>query len=153
VEAFDVTPVSPGAVDAALTESGDCFDLRWLKARLESDRNTAVESLDALRDLDELPVRADRATVEVIRQVAQGEGAILVDATGTARRMGQGIEPPDWFMDPVHFSREGQKAMAAILAPALASALSLPDPDVEISPPASVDLRTCGSWTCRRAVF
>jgi lysophospholipase L1-like esterase len=152
-EAFDVTPIPPEAVDAALAETGDCFDLRWLKARLEPDRKTATAGLDALRDEDELPVRADRATVELIRHVARQEGAVLVDAAATARQIGQGIEPPEWFNDPVHFSKEGEKAMAAILAPGVAKALGLPEPKVAIDPPATLGLSTCAFWACRKAAF
>ena len=150
-EAFDVRMLSAEAVEAQLKETGKCHDLLWLKARLNDDREAAMETLEQLRDDDSLPVRADRKTIEVIRETALSEDAQLVDIASIARSVGQGIEPPEWFNDPVHFSPPGQQAVAAMFAPVLAQSLGLEKPQVAIEPPVNPSLKICGAATCRAA--
>jgi len=98
---------------------GDCRDLVW--ARAVSDRDH--ETLDWLRDTDPLPTRADGATVEMIRRVAEEEGLLLVDINASFRERGGGLEPEAWFIDNLHPSPRGQRAISRHVAPTLETLL------------------------------
>ncbi len=94
---------------------GDCRDLEWARAVAAGDRDT----LDRLRDEDPLPTRADRATVDMIRRVADEEELLLIDANQSFRERGQGLEPKAWFTDNLHLNGRGHKALAELVAPPL----------------------------------
>ncbi|HJN76144.1 MAG TPA: SGNH/GDSL hydrolase family protein [Myxococcota bacterium] len=106
--------------DALSAEDKDCRDIAWLEAVLDAD----AEILDELRDTDPLPLRADRATVEIIRTVAEDEGVALADVNAALRAEGGGLEPPEHYIDVVHYSVGGHRAVAEVLAPVVDDALA-----------------------------
>jgi len=86
--------------------------------QMDSDRDQALELLRHARDVDPIPLRAPRSAVEAVRALSGDPGVTVVDAVALlptdhnyeapARRL---------FVDPVHFSPEGHRAMASLLAP------------------------------------
>ncbi len=100
---------------------GDCRDLAWARAVVERD----LETLDELRDTDPLPMRADRATVEVVRRVAAEHDARLVDANAAFRKVGGGLEPHGFYLDNLHLRPTGHARIAQLVKPVLEEALGL----------------------------
>ncbi len=99
---------------------GDCRDLEWARAVSDLDH----DALDRLRDTDPLPTRADRATVDMMRRVAEEEeGVLLVDLNARFRERGGGLEPEEWFIDNLHPSPRGQRAVSRHVAPTLETLL------------------------------
>lgn len=143
-EAFDVSHLDRAAV-ADLLAQQDCADLRWLLARLDQD----ADALDALRDADPLPFRADRALVQAVRDLAAEHGAVLADSNARFRQLGGGIEPPALFDDPMHFSEAGHRVLADVVAQALAGPLQRPAAPVLQEPLPARDLAACGDLPCR----
>ena len=102
-----------------------CRDLDYLAARVQWRQEhsaEAAESLDQLRDTDPLPLRASRQTNHIIRELAQQPGVTLADAASVFRAHGDGLEPPQWFADPVHFSDAGHTALAEVIGDAIVAA-------------------------------
>jgi hypothetical protein len=93
----------------------DCPDLLWLHGVVNGD----AEALDRARDLDHLPLRADRETVQLIRKIAEEEGATLVDVDAQLRHRGGGIAPANLFVDQVHYSQAGHRELARLFIDAL----------------------------------
>lgn len=144
-EAFPVGHLDRQQV-AALHAQEDCDDLRWVLARLDQDG----EALDALRDADPLPLRADRAQAQAVRELAEAHGAVLADSNARFRQLGGGVEHPSLFDDPMHFTEQGHRVLGGVVAEALAGALQRrlaePLPSVTLPP---VDLAACGDLPCR----
>jgi lysophospholipase L1-like esterase len=149
-EAWPVDGIATEALAQAETVAPGCRDLAWLRARLEADREAAVAALDALRDADPLPVRADRQMNEIIRSVAKEAGVLLVDADRAARTLGGGVEPTAWFVDLMHLTVPGHDALAIMAALKVASALDLPRPEIAVLPPPVAPFTACGTEACRR---
>ena len=128
--AFPLEDLTVDALEAQLQRWPGCRDLAWLKARmdLEAGESAGREGLEVLRDEDPLPMRADRATVEVIRAVAAEEDVLLADVNQAFRDQGGGLEAAALFADFVHPNVEGQRTIAAVVAPVLAEGLGLPSP-------------------------
>jgi lysophospholipase L1-like esterase len=128
--AFSIEDLDIGALETQLQDWPDCRDLAWLKARLavEAGESAGREELEALRDSDPLPMRADRAIVEVIRTVAAEADVRLADVNLAFRDQGGGLEAVSLFVDFVHPSVEGQRTIAEVVAPVLAEGLGLPSP-------------------------
>jgi lysophospholipase L1-like esterase len=75
-----------------------------------------------LRKLDDL-VPLHRAYVEATRQAARDTGAVLCDAAAAFDALPQPHE--QYFLkDGIHFTEPGDRAMAAVLAPCITSALT-----------------------------
>lgn len=96
-------------------------------ATINSDPQRAAELLRRARDLDRLALRAPSAAQDAMRQIAEEEGAIFVDAE---RLLPQEANVPipnrDLFKDGVHFTAAGHAAVAQLLAPYVAEALNQP---------------------------
>jgi len=97
----------------------------WESGRLEEGR----AALDAIRDTETLPMRADSPTNVALRAV---EGVVLVDADRAFREHGLGLEPSAWWHDAVHPNALGHEALAAVIAPELAATLGIEDPGLAI---------------------
>jgi lysophospholipase L1-like esterase len=109
----------------------DCIQARYLHGRALWDAGRhaeAREHLDAARDLETLPMRADRAMNEDLRALAEQTGVALVDADRAFRARGLGLEPPTWMADVLHPNAAGHQALAALFAPETARLLGRPDP-------------------------
>ena len=105
-----------------IVEDVDCADFHWMRgmqAITTGDMETANRSLDAARDTDPTPLRADQAMSAIVVEVAGAEHVTLVDTRAEARVVGGGIEPPHFFADPVHFSAHGHRFVAEHVASAL----------------------------------
>lgn len=144
-EALAVDGLREADLAAAEQLAPGCADLRWIRARRAGDR----AALDALRDADPLPVRADSTLNGVVRRVAAETGATLVDADGFARMAGNGLEPSAWFLDPMHFTTAGHDALARMVAQGVAPLLALKPPPLAPSPSAELDLAGCAAEGCR----
>ena len=105
--------------------------------------------MDALRDADPLPVRADRKLNAVVRRVAADTGATLVDVDGFARVAGGGIEPCSWFIDPMHFTVAGHDALARMVAQGVAPLLATAPPPLAPAPTVERNLGGCCTEGCR----
>ena len=117
-----VTPV--GNVGAPPTEKSCIFEPCAMKLhndailQLNSDRAEALKLLRQARDVDPIPLRAPRAAVEAVRALDGDSGVTVVDAVALLPTDPR-YEAPSrrLFLDPVHFSPEGHRAMASLLAP------------------------------------
>jgi lysophospholipase L1-like esterase len=91
---------------------------------------TGVQTRDSAllrqaRDLDGVPLRPPTEAEELVRELGSSEaGVTLVDAERELPRE-EGMEiAAEWlFSDPVHFSAQGHRAMAQLLAPAVTKAV------------------------------
>jgi len=93
----------------------------------DPDRSAAL--LVRARDADHPLLTATTESEQIVRAVAAETGATLVDAvSGLPRADGISGPAPDLFLDRIHFSQRGHKAMARLLAPAVAESLELPAP-------------------------
>lgn len=144
-EALPVKQLTDANIAAAESMAPGCPDLAWLRARRSGD----AEQLDALRDTDPLPVRADRTLNGIIRRVAAETGATLVDVEAQARMAGGGLEPSAWFLDPMHLTEDGHDALARMMAQGIASVLSLKAPTLAPAPTTERDLAGCCTEGCR----
>ena len=118
--------------EQTLAWSERCEQGRYLHARAVWEAGGVEEAgplLDAIRDEESLPLRADRATNEGLRAV---EGVVLVDADRAFREAGMGLEPALWWHDAVHPNAAGHEALAALVAPAVAEQLGQPDPGLAL---------------------
>ena len=144
-EAVAVDDLLEADIEAATAMAPECPDLSWLKARRDGDGR----ALDALRDADPLPVRADRKLNAVVRRVAAETGATLVDVDGFARVAGGGVEPCAWFIDPMHFTVAGHDALARMVAQGVAPLLATPPPPLAPAPTVERNLGGCCTEGCR----
>ncbi len=111
-----------------------CSDVQWVRAhqlRAEGQDEAAAEAFDRARDTDAWAIRAGRPTNAIIREVAEEEGAILVDYSARLRAEGRGWEPGPYFSDPLHLSDLGHRALAVLVSEELAPIFGLPDPGIE----------------------
>ena len=77
------------------------------------------------RDADSIPLRAPSYALDMIRRVATEEGVDLVDADSMLpRQPGESYPDTTYFMDVVHFTESGHRAMADLIAPTLGEVLS-----------------------------
>jgi lysophospholipase L1-like esterase len=120
-----VTPV--GNVGAAPTSAScifvPCAGKLHQEAmfQLNSDREQALKLLRHARDVDPIPLRAPRAAVEAVRAFGGEPGVTVVDAVALLPTDPRYQAPSKHlFADPVHFSAEGHRAMAALLSPIVA---------------------------------
>jgi len=112
------------AIDAVLEAQPDCPILLYTRGsrRLQAGHPGACEDLRRANDLDPRPVTASEDMADAIRAAARSSGAALVDLR--AQVLGEHcVPPPSWFEDSVHFSELGHQQVAAILSPAVESAL------------------------------
>ncbi|MFH1462760.1 MAG: SGNH/GDSL hydrolase family protein [Pseudomonadota bacterium] len=95
-----------------------------------TDPVAAAALLRRARDADGLALRADSAMQDSVRAVAAAHpGVVLVDTErGLPREPGLDVPAADLFSDVLHFSVEGHRAMAELIAPALAEALGREGP-------------------------
>lgn len=128
-----VTPVSDLITHPVIShcETEPCAIELWRQARQvgPSDPALAGDLLRQARDLDQPPSRATTVMVDLVREVAAEQGALLVDAE---RDLPQGRIPaprPDLFDDHIHFSDAGHEAMAAVIAAALEGR-----PELQVAP-------------------
>ena len=88
------------------------------------DPKAAAEAYRAVRDRDWSSIRAPTEVVEVYRRVAAETGARLVEAeAGLPRADGVNLPAERLFLDQLHYSVEGHRALAELVAPAVAEAL------------------------------
>lgn len=142
--------VDPAKVAAAAAEA-PCRDLDQLAARLQwaEDPQGAAAALLSLRDSDPKPLRAPSQVNEVIRELV-GPGVTLVDTAAAFQEAGQGVEPPLWFRDPVHFSTDGHRALAVLLARSAAEVLGRSPVEAQLPVLAPLDPLACLSERCPR---
>ena len=144
-EAVPVDGLLEADIEVATAMAPQCPDLRWLKARRAGD----ARALDALRDADPLPVRADRKLNAVVRRVAGETGVTLVDVDGFARVAGGGVEPCAWFIDPMHLTVAGHEALARMVAQGVAPLLAIPPPPLAPAPTVERNMGGCCTEACR----
>ena len=128
-----IQKIKHGDIEEQLKLFPDCPDLLWIQGLLyERERriHQMANVLDELRDTDQQPVRANRATNQIIRDIVENEKGWLVDINQLVRDVGKGIEPSGIFEDAVHLRPAGQKVLAYAIAPVLAKALEIPSPSV-----------------------
>lgn len=144
-----VGEVDAAALAAARAEA-PCRDLDQVAARLQwvEDPAAAAEALQRLRDEDPKPLRAPRRVNAILRELA-GDGVELVDSAAEFQRLGGGVEPPGWFRDPVHFSEDGHRALAVVLARAAGPLLGRPV-QAELPTVPLLDPTACLSERCPR---
>lgn len=129
-------------VRQALEDQPGSPRLHYALGRLEhalGRHGSAVEHLVRARDLDALRFRADSRINQAARRVAETEDIPLVDAEALFRDGGPGIEPLGgrrYFWEHVHFTPEGNFALAYAMLPAIEGALTLsgraPTPTFEV---------------------
>lgn len=87
-------------------------------AARSKDPASAAALFRRARDLDRVALRAPTAAQEAFRRVAEEDGAIFVDAeTLLPQEQGLNLPAEQLFVDGVHFSEEGHRAMSRILVP------------------------------------
>ena len=148
-EARPVDSLTESDLQKAEAMAPGCRDLDWIRARRNPNRSDATTALDELRDSDPIPVRADRSLNAVVRRVAGGSEATLVDVDGFARMAGEGVEPPSWFLDPMHLTVDGHNALARMIGQGVAPLLGLTPPSLPRVGPDERNLAGCGSEGCR----
>ncbi len=119
-----VSPVSdvlepPGQKDCA---GPDCASEVYQQAlALRGSDNAQASALFVrARDLDRVALRAPSAAQEAFRRVAEEEGAVFVDADALLpQESGLSVPAEQLFVDGVHFSEEGHRAMSRILVPVI----------------------------------
>jgi hypothetical protein len=93
----------------------------WIRSRDTSlplaDRQSAWR---AALDADDVPLRAPASADAIIREVAAAEGAGLVDVATVA----DGMQPGDWFVDPLHTNVVGAERLAAGFVAPIRAALA-----------------------------
>ncbi len=93
----------------------------WIRSRDTSlplaDRQSAWR---AALDADDVPLRAPASADAIIREVAAAEGAGLVDVATVA----DGMQPGDWFVDPLHTNDVGAERLAAGFVAPIRAALA-----------------------------
>ena len=102
-------------VELAETACPDSAVGWWLRSRVAASDGKEDEAVRAFHESlarDPVPMRAPASTDTVIREVAEMEGATLVDL---ARRLGP-LPPRDYFTDTLHLSVAGARAVAEVLA-------------------------------------
>ena len=131
---FDIPSVdhiNQARIDAQFKLFPDCPDIFWVQGLLyakEQKAYTMSSKLDEIRDFAKQPVRADRATNQIIQKITKEEKGWFVDVNQLVRTVGKGIEPSGIFEDAVHFKPVGQKVLAFSVAPVLAKAINIPAP-------------------------
>jgi lysophospholipase L1-like esterase len=105
-------------IDAALATQPDCNKLLWFrgKQRLTQGLPGACEDLWRANDLDPRPLTASEPMADAIRRAASLEGATLLDLRAQLRAE-HCVPPTAWFIDSVHFSAEGHRALAERVTP------------------------------------
>lgn len=99
-------------------------EFRAAEALRRRDPKAAAEAYRAVRDRDWSSIRAPTDVVEVYRRVAAATGARLVEAeAGLPRADGIDLPAERLFLDQLHYSVEGHRALAELVAPAVAEAL------------------------------
>ncbi|MEY3214545.1 MAG: hypothetical protein RIT28_5026, partial [Pseudomonadota bacterium] len=99
-------------------------EFRAAQGLVRRDPKAAADALRAVRDRDWSSIRAPTEVVEVYRRVAQETGARLVEAeAGLPRADGVDLPAERLFLDQLHYSVEGHRALAELVAPAVAEAL------------------------------
>jgi tetratricopeptide (TPR) repeat protein len=94
------------------------------EAWLGQSNQIALEAFIQARDLDTIPLRTDSALNAILRKVASEHGAGLIDATRSlAESAPEGIPGGELFYEHVHFTPEGNYALARLFAEALAAEL------------------------------
>ncbi len=111
-------------LDTAIETEPERADLLWARGtrRLRAGLPGAHEDLRRASDLDPRPLHASEAMVDAMRTAARDSDSRLLDLRAQVFEA-HGIPPAAWFMDEVHFTEEGHRAVAEILAPAVAEAL------------------------------
>ncbi len=134
--------VSGQGLPKELLPDHPCSDVQWVRGHQligEGQTEAAVEAFDRARDTDPWAIRAGRPTNRVIREVAEDEGALLLDFNARLRSEGPGYEPGQYFADPLHLNDLGHRALAVMASKELTGLLGLPDPEIEFptggSPP------------------
>lgn len=94
------------------------------QVHLVSAPTEAVAALSRALDLDALPLRTDGRLNGLLRQVADASGAVWVDAAARlAESAPGGVPGKELFYEHVHFTPEGNHALAGELALALETVL------------------------------
>ena len=97
-------------------------DLAWAVGRLRlAQGGDAAAPLRAAADHDGLPFRATSAVNQVIREVAQARGTVLVDAEAAIQADGP-VPGDELFFDWVHPRREASRRLAGALIAGLVQA-------------------------------
>ena len=136
-----------------LAGAPDSADLAWeLGHRLRRRDDYRGVLLQKAVDNDGLQLRAGSDINRVIKEVARGQGATLVDAAG-AMRAAESVSSGPLFYDWVHPRAEGAGIVAAAVLDGLVEAqvvdeagLGVTYPEVELSDRLDGELRAARSW-------
>jgi len=118
VRHLDPAGVDESEVLAALERRPECADLLWLRGHHLVEQGRGEEGAVFLRraiDRDPVPIRATARMVEQARRVGEELDLNLVDLERD-RPLGA---PPEWFLDELHLSPEGHRAVAREVAEAI----------------------------------
>jgi hypothetical protein len=112
---------------APCQQGEDCPRQLWEQGRqlINTDPVGAGAALRAARDIDSVAVRAPTAMEEAVRALAGQPGVTVVDAAASLPRE-SGVDAPksSFFRDHIHFSAEGHRAMADLLAQPIQDAIT-----------------------------
>lgn len=119
--------IAGAAIARALEQHPGHASSQFLAGQIHliSSPSEAVAALSRALDWDALPLRTDRRLNGLLRQVADASGARWVDAAAhLAEGAPGGVPGKEWFYEHVHFTPEGNHALARELAQALESILT-----------------------------
>ncbi|MBX3745933.1 MAG: tetratricopeptide repeat protein [Verrucomicrobiae bacterium] len=124
---------------------------------LQSDSTLAAAAYQRAVDRDTIPLRTDAPLNAIIRQVATETSAGFIDsAAALAERSPEGVAGSEWFYEHVHFTPEGNDALARLFGDALLPLLPEPvrtrDAGSWISPEASATRLALTPWARSAAV-
>ncbi len=125
IEALDASrpETAESEVTAALAIDDKHAGLHYLRgeaALARSNRTEAAAAFARARDLDVVPLRTDSRMNQIIASVAALEGVELIPAADVMGRSAPaGVPGAEFFYEHVHFTPEGNYALARIFAEAL----------------------------------
>lgn len=90
----------------------------WVTAHL--GRASALDDWHRSLDMDAAPLRAPYSADVILRRVAKRTGTPLVDLAAVKG----GMQPGEWFFDPLHTTAAGAREMARALQPEVARILA-----------------------------
>lgn len=108
------------AVRGPTAAGGFHANLSLLAAKIRALGAIPVIQTPPPADAPQAPNRTDlEAYVDIVRAVARGTDAVLVDHYAAWLTRGSGSPPPDWLADAIHPNARGHAEMAATLFAAL----------------------------------
>lgn len=126
IRAIVVSPVAEiTGTPSVDCNSGECAGSVYREAQRLADVDPvrAAALLRRARDIDPVALRAPTEAGERLRATAEAEGAVYAEVEPLLPQHATlPVPAPDLFVDPVHFSAKGHRAMAVALEPFVAKA-------------------------------